>query len=240
LEPWITPSIFENVDQSLGIIDEFTLTQKLSRDDASGILNAHWSTFYTFRPFSLQSLLFQACRFSGNCGGRNQYSPHPRWCASDFISRLTARILGVFLGSGGSLYSRFCTVSWPSHHLGRTDRIEGLDRSPWSAWWDPFLHLWYQRLTNGYDNSGRKGPIDWPKGPNIGYTQQALQAIIGNYSVAPYAGIVVGIEVLNEPNGYVIPLYTILVPLLMLVQQLVVITTVQSGSSTMRTTRCLS
>ena len=60
---------------------------------------------------------------------------------------------------------------------------------------------------NGFDNSGRKGPIDWPDGPNIGYTQQALQAIIGNYSVAPYAGTVVGIEVLNEPNGYVIPLY---------------------------------
>jgi len=56
LERWITPSIFENVNQSLGIIDEFTLTQKLSRDVASGILNAHWSTFYTFRSH-LQSLL---------------------------------------------------------------------------------------------------------------------------------------------------------------------------------------
>lgn len=48
MEPWITPSIFENVDQSLGIIDEFTLTQKLSPEVASGILNAHWSSFYTF------------------------------------------------------------------------------------------------------------------------------------------------------------------------------------------------
>lgn len=57
LEPWITPSIFENVDQSLGIIDEFTLTQKLSRDVASGILNAHWSSFYTFHSH-LQSLLY--------------------------------------------------------------------------------------------------------------------------------------------------------------------------------------
>jgi hypothetical protein len=52
LEPWITPSIFENVDQSLGIVDEFTLTQKLSVEDASGILYSHWSTFYTSEPLS--------------------------------------------------------------------------------------------------------------------------------------------------------------------------------------------
>src|SRR5271170_4163541 len=93
---------------------------------------------------------------------------------------------------------------------------------------------------NGFDNSGRKGPIDWPDGPNIGYTQQALQAIIGNYSVAPYAGTVVGIEVLNEPNGYVIPLYEMVIPLLTLVQQLAVITTLRSVSSRTQTTRCCS
>ena len=52
LEPWITPSIFENVDQSLGIVDEFALTQKLSVEDASGILYSHWSTFYTYDPLS--------------------------------------------------------------------------------------------------------------------------------------------------------------------------------------------
>ena len=49
LEPWITPSILENLDQSLDIVDEYTLTQKLPSDVASGILNSHWSTFYTLR-----------------------------------------------------------------------------------------------------------------------------------------------------------------------------------------------
>jgi hypothetical protein len=62
LEPWITPSIFENVDQSLGIVDEFTLTQKLPPDDAFGILNAHWSSFYTFGPFSLPGLIVEDLR----------------------------------------------------------------------------------------------------------------------------------------------------------------------------------
>jgi hypothetical protein len=48
LEPWITPSIFEQVDQSLGIIDEYTLTQNLERGQAIDILYSHWATFYTF------------------------------------------------------------------------------------------------------------------------------------------------------------------------------------------------
>lgn len=47
LEPWITPSIFESVDQSLGIVDEFTLCQNLP-SQAADILNSHWSSFYTF------------------------------------------------------------------------------------------------------------------------------------------------------------------------------------------------
>jgi hypothetical protein len=41
LEPWITPSIFTSVDQSLGIVDEFTLTQKLGSAAAYNILKPH-------------------------------------------------------------------------------------------------------------------------------------------------------------------------------------------------------
>lgn len=41
----------------------------------------------------------------------------------------------------------------------------------------------------------------------MNYTQQALQVIVNKYSVVPYAGTVVGIEVLNEPNGNAISLY---------------------------------
>lgn len=41
LEPWITPSIFQGLDQSLGIVDEFTLTQQLGTDAAYNILKPH-------------------------------------------------------------------------------------------------------------------------------------------------------------------------------------------------------
>ena len=50
LEPWITPSIFESLDQSLGIIDEFTLTQKLGVA-AYGVLKPHWDSWCTFGDF---------------------------------------------------------------------------------------------------------------------------------------------------------------------------------------------
>jgi glucan 1,3-beta-glucosidase len=62
---------------------------------------------------------------------------------------------------------------------------------------------------NGFDNSGRRGPIEWPYGENIDYTQQALQIIVKKYSVAPFAGTVVGIELLNEPLGGAVNLYVI-------------------------------
>lgn len=44
LEPWITPSIFDKLDPSLGIVDEFTLTEKLGSAKALEILKPHVST----------------------------------------------------------------------------------------------------------------------------------------------------------------------------------------------------
>lgn len=51
LEPWITPSIFPGVDQSLGIVDEFTLTHQLGTDAALAILRPHWDSWCTFADF---------------------------------------------------------------------------------------------------------------------------------------------------------------------------------------------
>ena len=60
---------------------------------------------------------------------------------------------------------------------------------------------------NGQDNSGRRGPIDWQYGQNVNYTEQVIRIIVAKYAAAPYAGTVVGIELLNEPNGHVIGRY---------------------------------
>lgn len=51
LEPWITPSIFQNLDQSLGIVDEYTMGAKLGKDAAYSILKPHWDSWCTFNDF---------------------------------------------------------------------------------------------------------------------------------------------------------------------------------------------
>ncbi|TVY57691.1 Glucan 1,3-beta-glucosidase [Lachnellula cervina] len=51
LEPFITPSIFQKLDQSLDIVDEFTLTGKLGTDAAYQILKPHWDSWVTFADF---------------------------------------------------------------------------------------------------------------------------------------------------------------------------------------------
>jgi glucan 1,3-beta-glucosidase len=62
---------------------------------------------------------------------------------------------------------------------------------------------------NGFDNSGQRGPVNWGTGDTVTYTQQTLQVIVNKYSAAPYAGTVVGIELLNEPNGFIVDQYNI-------------------------------
>jgi len=51
LEPWITPSIFQSLDQSLGVVDEYTLTQQLGTEAAYNILKPHWDSWVTFADF---------------------------------------------------------------------------------------------------------------------------------------------------------------------------------------------
>ncbi|KAF1831191.1 glycoside hydrolase [Decorospora gaudefroyi] len=55
LEPWITPSIFDRVNQNRpqrDIVDEYTLGEKLGRDAALSILRQHWNSFVTWQDFN--------------------------------------------------------------------------------------------------------------------------------------------------------------------------------------------
>ncbi|KAI9724716.1 MAG: exo-1,3-beta-glucanase [Chrysothrix sp. TS-e1954] len=47
LEPWITPSIFQSHPPSDGIVDEYTLCQKMGNAAASSILQQHWQSWIT-------------------------------------------------------------------------------------------------------------------------------------------------------------------------------------------------
>ncbi|KAG2187283.1 hypothetical protein INT44_004968 [Umbelopsis vinacea] len=51
LEPFITPSIFEQFDPSEGVIDEWTLSEKLGPDEAKRQIQEHYETFVTEEDF---------------------------------------------------------------------------------------------------------------------------------------------------------------------------------------------
>ncbi|TDL20938.1 exo-beta-1,3-glucanase [Rickenella mellea] len=51
LEPWITPSLFDNTGNT-AIIDEWTFCQFQPRPVAQSMLQNHWSTFYTEADFA--------------------------------------------------------------------------------------------------------------------------------------------------------------------------------------------
>ncbi|KAH8728351.1 glucan 1,3-beta-glucosidase precursor [Phaeosphaeriaceae sp. PMI808] len=55
LEPWITPSLFDAVNQNRpqkDIVDEYTLGQALGKDAALSILRRHWDTWVRWEDFN--------------------------------------------------------------------------------------------------------------------------------------------------------------------------------------------
>ncbi|TVY86165.1 Glucan 1,3-beta-glucosidase, partial [Lachnellula willkommii] len=52
---------------------------------------------------------------------------------------------------------------------------------------------------NGYDSSGRSGIIDWQQGNNLNRSISVLETMAAKYGAEEYAGVVVGIELTNEP-----------------------------------------
>ncbi|CAG8973961.1 hypothetical protein HYALB_00010081 [Hymenoscyphus albidus] len=51
LEPWITPSMFQQWEYGGGVVDEYTMTAALGKSAAQNYLNAHWDTFITEADF---------------------------------------------------------------------------------------------------------------------------------------------------------------------------------------------
>jgi len=82
---WITPSIFQKLDQSLGIIDEYTLTEKLP-DQAPQILRDHWNDWVGYDDFAkIASAGFNLVRVPiGYWAYDNSNSPYIKG-AADYI-----------------------------------------------------------------------------------------------------------------------------------------------------------
>ncbi|EEB09777.1 glucan 1,3-beta-glucosidase I/II [Schizosaccharomyces japonicus yFS275] len=53
LEPWITPSLFQQFEGQANVaVDEWTFCEFLGAEEAQKQLNEHWSTFYTYDDFA--------------------------------------------------------------------------------------------------------------------------------------------------------------------------------------------
>lgn len=59
---------------------------------------------------------------------------------------------------------------------------------------------------NGFDNSGRSGPINWANNPSYyTQTQYAFNRLVTEFTQPDYAGVVTAIQAVNEPKGNVVP-----------------------------------
>ena len=52
LEPWITPSLFEEWADGTSVVDEYTLSQTLGKDETLSRLSAHWNSWITQDDFN--------------------------------------------------------------------------------------------------------------------------------------------------------------------------------------------
>ncbi|KAL1963725.1 hypothetical protein VTN77DRAFT_7929 [Rasamsonia byssochlamydoides] len=161
LEPWITPSIFEQAGDSA--IDEYTLTQNLGKDQAQSVLSNHWNTFITADDFQQIK----------NAGMNHVRIPVGYWAVNPLPGEPYVQ---------GQLDVLDRAIDW-ARSAGLKVIID-LHGAPGSQ--------------NGFDNSGRRGPIEWQKQEgSVNQTLDAIQALAERYT--PYADVVTAIEALNEP-----------------------------------------
>ncbi|KAI6854487.1 glycoside hydrolase [Hortaea werneckii] len=161
LEPWITPSIFENTPDN--VVDEYSFCETLGKDEAYSRLHDHWSSWITEDDFSeIAGIGLNFVRI-----------PIGYWSVAQEDGSPYVQGAYDFLGKA---------VGWAGDH-GLKVMID-LHGAPGSQ--------------NGFDNSGRRGQIEWTQGDSISQTRKALNKIrddwAGHDSVA-------AIELLNEPMG---------------------------------------
>jgi len=150
LEPWITPSLFEQFPDPGAPVDEYTFCQKLGKEEASRQLTEHWDTFYSFDDLqALRDAGINTLRIPVGYWILGNIAPDEPWVTGQmpYLNRLIgwAKSLGIWVvidlhGAPGSQNGfdnsgRMGAVHWPDQiggkypNVNRTlDIIEGLAR----------------------------------------------------------------------------------------------------------------
>lgn len=164
LEPWITPSIFDDWASETTVVDEFTYTQTLGKDEAYKRLTDHWNTWITQDDFN-----------QIKAAGLNHVRiPIGYWAIAPQDGDPYVQ---------GQLPVLDQAITW-ARSAGLKVLLD-LHGAPGSQ--------------NGFDNSGRYGPITWQQGSTVSQTLSALSALSQRYSGS--TDVVSAIQLLNEPLG---------------------------------------
>ncbi|KAL8810338.1 MAG: hypothetical protein Q9223_003210 [Gallowayella weberi] len=164
LEPWITPSIFDEWSSSQSVVDEYTYTKTLGKAEASSRLQNHWNTWITQDDFNAIA----------KAGLNHVRIPIGYWALA---------LLDGDPYVQGQLDVLDKAITW-ARGAGLKIMLD-LHGAPGSQ--------------NGFDNSGKLGPVNWQQGDSVSQTLTALQNLANRYKGD--TDVVTAIELLNEPLG---------------------------------------
>ncbi|OSD06598.1 glycoside hydrolase family 5 protein [Trametes coccinea BRFM310] len=151
LEPWITPSIFENTNNS-DIVDEYTFGQMLDSGYALDVLQNHWDTWITEDDF-----------IAINAAGLNHVRMQLGYWSVPITSEYTNYTTSVSPYIAGAWPYLLRALGWAKKHSVHV--ILDLHGAPGSQ--------------NGYDNSGRRGSANWAQGTNVNRTIDIIRFVAG-------------------------------------------------------------
>lgn len=165
LEPFITPSLFQQWANGGGVIDEYTYTATLGKEEASNRLTNHWATWITEADFhEIAAVGLNHVRIPV---GYWAFNPLPEDPFVQGQIPYIDRALGWARNAGLKV-------------------VLDVHTAPGSQ--------------NGFDNSGRYGPVNWQQGDNVKHLLTAIQNLANRY--ASQTDVVTAIELLNEPANW--------------------------------------
>jgi glucan 1,3-beta-glucosidase len=168
LEPYITPSLFEQFQtngQSIPV-DEYHFCQQLGKEECQNQLNQHWSTWITEEDFeNIASFGLNHVRI-----------PIGYWAFQPLADDPYVQGQRQYLNQALGWAQKYNLSVWIDLH-----------GAPGSQ--------------NGFDNSGLRDTLDWQTNDYVNITLNVLQEIAKLYGQENYNGVVVAIELVNEPLG---------------------------------------
>eukprot|EP01080_Neovahlkampfia_damariscottae_P003167 gene3167-5483_t len=163
LEPWITPSLFEN-QMNGSIVDEYTFSKVHGFEKSKLLLENHWKTWVTEKE--IQELSSYGINHVRIPIGYWMFDVKPEepWISTSLPYLLTG-------------------LKWLKQSNIRV--ILDLHGAPGGQ--------------NGFDNSGVRGKKEWSSPENGKRTIAVLSKITKIFSKSDFHGVVVGINIINEP-----------------------------------------